>query len=102
MRHKKVVKRQIAQDKLYKSVLVTRVINRIMKDGKRSVAEKLVYSTLGAIKEKGLDPVATLDKALSSISPKVEIKARRVGGANYQVPVEVRGDRKSSLSIRWL
>lgn len=102
MRHKKVEKRQIMPDKLYRSVLVARIINRVMNDGKKTVAQNLIYNTMENIKAKGLEPVETLEKALGNIAPKVEIKARRVGGANYQVPIEVRGDRKTSLSIRWL
>lgn len=102
MRHKKVEKRIIMPDKLYRSVLVSKIINRIMQDGKKTVAEGLVYQALENLKGKGLDPLSTFEKALQNITPKMEIKARRVGGANYQVPVEVRGDRKVSLSIRWL
>lgn len=102
MRHKKVERRQIQPDNLYKSVLVARMINRVMKDGKKTVAQGLIYSALDSLKEKGHEPLPTFEKALQNIAPKQEIKARRVGGANYQVPVEVRGDRKISLSIRWL
>jgi len=102
MRHAKVEKRITTPDKVYKSIMVAKVVNRIMKDGKKTIAQKLVYSVLESIREKGLEPVETLEKALANIAPKVEIKARRVGGANYQVPVEVRGDRRISLPIRWL
>lgn len=103
MRHKKVEKRQTEPDKVYRSVLVARTINRIMRDGKKTVAQNLVYKTFDALKEKGhQNPLSVFEKALQNISPKQEIKARRVGGANYQVPIEVRGDRKISLSIRWL
>lgn len=102
MRHKKVEKRDIEPDKVYKSVLVERTINRIMKNGKKTVAQNLVYQAFSYLKEKGHDPLNTFEKALQNIAPKQEIKARRVGGANYQVPIEVRGDRKISLSIRWL
>ena len=102
MRHKKVEKRITMPDPLYRSVLVAKFTNRLMKDGKKTVAQGLVYKTFDNLKEKGLDPLATFEKALQNIAPKQEIKARRVGGANYQVPVEVRGERKVALSIRWL
>ena|SRR5258708_4165586 len=102
MRHKKVEKRQVQPDKLYKSVLVTKIINNIMRDGKKTVAESLVYNAFESIKTKGEDPVKLLEKAIQTISPRQEIKARRVGGANYQVPIEVRGDRKIALAIRWI
>lgn len=102
MRHKKVAKRQVEPDKVYKNVLITKLINSLMKDGKKSIAEKLVYATLEEIAKKGLDPVETFEKALNTVAPKVEIKARRVGGANYQVPIEVRPERKNALAIRWI
>lgn len=102
MRHKKVEKRVLEPDKIYRSVIVARTINRIMKDGKKTTAQGVVYKAFDNLKEKGLDPLTTFEKALQNIAPKQEIKARRVGGANYQVPIEVRGDRKVSLSIRWL
>src|SRR5882762_11097028 len=100
MRHKKVVKRQIQPDAIYNNLLVAKLINCIMKDGKKSIAEKLVYQTLDTLKEKGHDPITILLKALATISPAVEIKARRVGGANYQVPTEVSKERKNALAIR--
>ena len=102
MRHKKVAKRQIDADKVYNNLLVAKLINRLMKDGKKTVAEKLVYRVLDGIKEKGMDPIETFEKALGTVAPKVEIKARRVGGANYQVPIEVRPERKNALAIRWI
>jgi small subunit ribosomal protein S7 len=102
MRHKKVAKRQTDPDKVYKNVLVAKLINRLMKDGKKAVAEKLVYDTFEELKKKGLDPLETFEKALSTVAPKVEIKARRVGGANYQVPIEVRPERRNALAIRWI
>jgi len=102
MRHKKAVKRLVEPDKLYNSVAVTRFINRLMKDGKKSIAEKVVYNAFELIKAKGQDPLEVFQKALDTVSPTVEIKARRVGGANYQVPVEVRGERKVALAIRWI
>lgn len=102
MRHKKAAKRQIETDKVYNNLLVARLINHVMKDGKKSVAEKVVYTTFDLLKAKGLDPLDTYLKALDVIGPKVEIKARRIGGANYQVPVEVKGDRRMALAIRWV
>lgn len=102
MRHAKVEKRITPPDKVYKSILVAKVVNGIMNDGKKTVAQKIVYTVLEALRGKGLEPVETLEKALANIAPKIEIKAKRVGGANYQVPIEVRGDRRMSLSIRWL
>ncbi len=83
--------------------MVARTINRMMKDGKKTVAQNLMYKTFDNLKQKGHnEPIKLFEKAISNISPRQEIKARRVGGANYQVPIEVRGDRKVSLSIRWL
>jgi len=102
MRHKKVAKRVIEADKIYNSVVVAKFINRLMKDGKKSVAEKVVYNAFDLIKAKGQDPLEVFIKALDTVGPAVEIKARRVGGANYQVPVEVKGDRKTALAIRWV
>ena len=102
MRHKKVAKRVTEPDKVYNNVLVTKLINQIMKDGKKTVAEKLVYNALEGLKEKGLDSIATFEKVVSIVAPKVEIRAKRVGGANYQVPVEVRPERQKALAIRWI
>ncbi|MDR5683988.1 MAG: 30S ribosomal protein S7 [Armatimonadota bacterium] len=98
-----VPRRKIAPDVTYRSVSVARVINKVMQRGKKSLAERIVYGALKRVEEKtGQDPVRVLDKALSNIMPVLEVKARRVGGANYQVPVEVRPDRRTSLGIRWL
>lgn len=102
MRHAKIAKRQIEPDKIYNNLLVAKFINRLMKDGKKTVAEKVVYGMFDLLKEQGNDPLETFLKALDAIGPKVEIKARRIGGANYQVPVEVRGDRKMAVAIRWV
>lgn len=102
MRHKKVAKRVIEPDKIYNSVVIAKFINRLMQDGKKTVAEKVVYNALDLIKAKGQDPLEVFMKALDTVGPNVEIKARRVGGANYQVPVEVKGERKTALAIRWL
>jgi small subunit ribosomal protein S7 len=102
MRHKKVAKRVTQPDKVYSNVLITKLINNVMRDGKKTIAEKLVYRALDILQEKGMEPVETFEKVLATIAPKVEIKARRIGGANYQVPTEVRPERKNALAIRWL
>lgn len=102
MRHAKVTKRQAEPDQLYNSVLVAKFINNLMRDGKKTIAEKVVYNAFNLLKDKGQDPLDTFQKVLEAVGPKVEIKARRIGGANYQVPVEVKGDRKYAVAIRWL
>lgn len=102
MRHAKIAKRVTEPDEIYNSVLVAKFINNLMKDGKKTIAQKVVYGAFDILKEKGQDPLETFMKVLETVSPKVEIKARRIGGANYQVPVEVRGDRKNAVAIRWV
>ena len=103
MRSKKAPKRILTEDPIYGSKLVSRFINKVMSDGKKSTAQTLVYQALDAIKEQTKqDPVTTFEKAIQNVSPKMEVRPRRVGGASYQVPVEVRGDRKEALAIRWL
>jgi len=90
-------------DPLYRSLLVSQVTNKVMLHGKRTVAEKIVYDALKIVEEKtGSEPIATLKRAIDNIKPPLEVKSRRVGGASYQVPVEVRPRRASTLSIRWL
>jgi small subunit ribosomal protein S7 len=90
-------------DPVYRSVLVTQLVNRILSRGKRSLAERIVYEALEVVKEKtGADPIQTLKRALDNTRPELEVKSRRVGGATYQVPVEVRPRRATTLSIRWL
>jgi small subunit ribosomal protein S7 len=101
MRHKKAEKRQIAEDKVYQSKLAAKFINSLMKDGKKTVAEKVFYDSFELLKKDG-DPVAIFETAINNVGPKVEVKSRRVGGANYQVPQEVRGERRVSLAIRWI
>jgi small subunit ribosomal protein S7 len=101
MRHKKIQKRQTEEDKVYQSKLVSKFINRMMRDGKKSVAEKVFYDGLELLKKNG-DPIALFETAINNVGPKTEVKSRRVGGANYQVPQEVRGERRISLSIRWI
>lgn len=102
MRHAKVNKRTVIPDKIYNSTMVTRFINRVMRDGKKSVAEVKVYNALKLIEGKGQEPLQVFDKAIQNVAPKVEVRARRIGGANYQVPVEVRADRKNALAIHWI
>lgn len=102
MRSKKAPRRLLAPDPVYGSLTVTRFINKIMRDGKKTIAQKLVYQALEEIKTKGQDPLNTLQKAMENVSPKMEVRPRRVGGASYQVPTEVRGDRKEALAIRWI
>ena len=98
-----VPKREILPDPVYNSVLVTKLINGVMKDGKKGVAQKVVYGAFDIVKEKtGKDPLEAFTEALNNIMPTLEVKARRVGGATYQVPVEVRPDRRQTLGLRWL
>lgn len=101
MRHKKAQKRQSEEDKIYQSKLVTKFINRLMKDGKKSVAQRVFYGAFELLKKDG-EPLQIFETAINNIGPKVEVKSKRVGGANYQVPQEVRGDRRVSLAIRWI
>lgn len=102
MRHKKAEKRKIEPDIIYKNILISKLINYIMIDGKKSVAQNQVYRALTLLKDKGEDPIKIFEKAIQNVGPKVEVKARRVGGANYQVPVEVKHDRKMALALRWI
>ena len=98
----KVPKRQIEPDLLYGSPIVAKLINKLMEDGKKALAQKVVYGAFEAIGQKDQDPVKTLEKALENIMPRMEVRPRRVGGASYMVPLEVRGPRKLSLAISWL
>lgn len=98
-----VPKRDVLPDPVYNSKIVTRFVNKIMMMGKKGVAENIVYDAFDIIREKtGKDPLEVFDTALKNAMPVLEVRARRVGGANYQVPVEVRTDRRLSLGIRWL
>ena len=98
-----VPKREILPDPVYGSVLVTRLINSVMLDGKKGVAQKVVYGAFDQIKEKTeKDPLDVFTTALENIMPSLEVKARRVGGATYQVPIEVRPERRQTLGLRWL
>ena len=96
-------KRTIVIDPVYNSPVVTQLINKILLDGKRSTAEAIVYGALEGCREKtGTDPVATLKRALDNVKPTLEVRSRRVGGATYQVPVEVKAGRSTTLALRWL
>ena len=98
-----VPKRDVLPDPVYNSKLVTRFINKIMMKGKKGIAESIVYDAFDIIRSKtGKDPLEVFETALKNVMPVLEVRARRVGGANYQVPVEVRADRRLSLGIRWL
>ncbi len=102
-RRREVPKREVPPDPVYDSTLVTKFVRTIMKSGKRSVAEGIVYGSLDIIRERtGDEPLKTFRKALDNVKPSLEVKSRRVGGSNYQVPVEVTQNRRLSLSIRWL
>lgn len=103
MRKRRAVKRDVLPDPIYNSKLVTKLINRLMIDGKKGVAQTILYDAFDIIKEKtNNDPMDVLNKALENIKPALEVKSRRVGGANYQVPIEVRADRSQALGLRWL
>ena len=96
-------RRDLMPDPIYRSVLVTQFVNKVLSRGKRSLAERIVYAALETVKEKsGGDPVASLKRAMENVKPQLEVKSRRVGGATYQVPVEVRPRRATTLGIRWL
>ena len=98
-----VAKREVLPDPLYKSTLVTKLINSIMLDGKKGVAEKIVYGAFKRVEEKtGREPLEAFEEALNNIMPVLEVKARRVGGATYQVPMDIRPDRRRTLGLRWL
>ncbi|MDR7074797.1 MULTISPECIES: 30S ribosomal protein S7 [Bacillales] len=98
-----VTRRDVLPDPIYKSKLVTRLINKIMIDGKRGVAQTILYNAFDLVKERtNQDPMEVFEQALKNIMPVLEVRARRVGGANYQVPVEVRPERRSTLGLRWL
>lgn len=98
-----IPKREVLPDPVYGSVVVAKLINSIMLDGKKGTAQGIVYDAFDVIKERtGEDPLEVFEKAMNNIMPTLEVKARRVGGANYQVPVEVRPDRRQTLALRWL
>jgi small subunit ribosomal protein S7 len=96
-------RRELMPDPIFHSVLVTQFVNKVMQRGKRSLSERMVYDALEIVKEKtGAEPIATLKRAMENVKPQLEVKSRRVGGATYQVPVEVRPRRATTLAIRWL
>lgn len=98
-----VARREILPDPIYKNRIVTKFINQIMLDGKKGVAESICYNAFNIIQEKtGKDPLEVFETALKNVMPVLEVKARRVGGANYQVPIEVRPERRQTLALRWL
>ena len=103
MRNRRAVKRDVLPDAIYNSKIVTKLINQIMNDGKKGTAQKIVYDAFAIIKEKtNEDPMVIFNKAMDNIKPALEVKSRSVGGANYQVPVEVKSDRAIALAFRWL
>ena len=103
MRKRRAEKRDVLPDPIYKSKIVTKLINQIMLDGKKGTAQTILYKAFDMVKEKtGTDPVEVFNKALENIKPALEVKTRRVGGANYPVPIEVRPDRAQALGLRWL
>ena len=102
-RRGQIAKRDVLPDPLYNSKLVTRLINSVMLDGKKGVAQKIVYDAFNIIAEQtGKDPLEVFENAMENVMPVLEVKARRVGGATYQVPIEVRPERKQTLALRWL
>jgi len=103
MRKRRAEKRDVLPDAIYNSKLVTKLINAVMLDGKKGTAERIIYDAFDIIKEKtGKEPVEVFDAAMENIMPLLEVKSRRVGGSNYQVPIEVRADRRQTLGLRWL
>ena len=103
MRKRRAEKRDVLADPIYNSKVVTKLINQIMNNGKKGIAQKIVYKSFDIIKEKtGEEPMVVFEKAMNNIKPALEVKSRRVGGANYQVPVEVKPERAQSLAFRWL
>lgn len=101
-RSKRVTKPLLPVDPIYGNRLISRFINRVMLSGKKRVAEQVVYKAFDIVKEKGEDPVKVFETAINTVGPKMEVRARRVGGASYQVPTEVRGDRRVALAMRWI
>ena len=103
MRKRQAVKKDVLPDSLYNSKVVTKLINQIMQDGKKGTAQRIVYRAFEIVKEKtGEDVMVVFEKAMENIKPALEVKSRRVGGANYQVPVEVKADRAQTLAFRWI
>ena len=103
MRKRRATKRDVLADPIYNSKVVTKLVNHIMKDGKKGTAQNIIYDAFDIVKEKtGEEAMVVFEKAMNNIKPALEVKSRRVGGANYQVPVEVKPDRSQALAFRWL
>ena len=103
MRKRRATKRDVLADPIYNSKVVTKLVNHIMKDGKKGTAQRIIYDAFDIVKEKtGEEAMVVFEKAMVNIKPALEVKSRRVGGANYQVPVEVKSDRAQALAFRWL
>ena len=103
MRKRRAEKRDVLPDPIYNSKVVTKLINSLMKDGKKGIAQTILYDAFDMVKEKtSQDPMEIFNKALTNIKPALEVKSRRVGGANYQVPIEVKANRSQALAMRWL
>ena len=103
MRTRRATKRDVLADPIYNSKVVTKLVNHIMKDGKKGTAQNIIYDAFDIVKEKtGEEAMVVFEKAMNNIKPALEVKSRRVGGANYQVPVEVKPDRAQALAFRWL
>ena len=103
MRKRQAIKRDVLADPIYNSKLVTKLINQIMVDGKKGTAQKILYEAFDIVKEKtNRDPMEVFEEAMKNIKPALEVKSKRVGGANYQVPMEVRPERSQALALRWL
>ena len=98
-----IAKRDVLPDPMYNNKVVTKLVNNVMESGKKSVAQKIVYDAFDIVKEKtGKEPLVAFEEAMNNIMPVLEVKARRVGGATYQVPIEIRADRRQALGLRWL
>ena len=98
-----IAKRDVLPDPMYNSKIVTKLVNNVMESGKKSIAQKIVYDAFDIVKEKtGKEPLVAFEEAMNNIMPVLEVKARRVGGATYQVPMEIRADRRQALGLRWL
>ena len=103
MRKRRATKRDVLADPIYNSKVVTKLVNHIMKDGKKGTAQNIIYDAFDIIKEKtGEDAMVVFNKAMDNIKPALEVKSRRVGGSNYQVPIEISDDRSQALALRWL
>ena len=103
MRKRRAVKRDVLPDSIYNSKIVTKLINQVMNDGKKGTAQKIVYGAFDIVKEKtNEDPMVVFERAMENIKPQLEVKSRRVGGSNYQVPIEVNDERSQALALRWL